>query len=105
MVRFASRCSGFGHGRLGKAALVSGPGVAHKFSEARVACDRADLVGGAPGLGQSPGCRLAQPMGGTVRQARLIALVSKPATKRGPLERLCPAWWSRTLGGLAARPR
>ena len=51
IARFASRCSGFGHGRLGKTPLVSGPGVAHKFRKARVTGDGPDLVRGSAGFG------------------------------------------------------
>src|SRR5262245_21029356 len=92
-VGFASRCSGFGHGRLSKAALVCGPRVAHKFRQARVACNCAYLMCGAPGLSQSPGRRLPQPMGRAVRQSRFVAFPAKPATKSGPLE------WPALPGG------
>src|SRR5262245_2890136 len=87
-LRFASRCSSFGHGRFGEASLVSGTGIPHEFREARVARDRADLMGGAPSLSQSPGCRLAQPMGRAMRKSRLVAFFPKPAAKSGPVEGL-----------------
>ena len=67
-------------------ALVRSPGVAHESRKARVAGNRADLMGGAAGLGQA--ARAAwRPREGAVRQARLIALSPEPAAKGGTLER------------------
>jgi hypothetical protein len=85
--RFASRCSGFGHGRLGKSPLVHGPCVSHKFRKARVASNRSDLVCGATGLCQAPSRSLAQPVGGTMRQSGRIALFPEPTAKCRSLKR------------------
>jgi hypothetical protein len=52
-----------------------------------MASDGRNLVRGAAGLGQSPRRRFAQAVGRTVRKARLIALLPKPAAKCGSLER------------------
>src|SRR5262245_46847306 len=80
--RFASRCSSFGHGCLGEAALVRRPRVAHELSEAGMSGDRANLVCGAASLGQSSSGRLAETMRRAVRQSGRIALLPEPVAER-----------------------
>jgi hypothetical protein len=53
-----------------------------------VAGDRRNLVLSASGLGESPGCRLAQAMRAAMKQTGLVALIAEPIAEASRGERL-----------------
>ena len=76
--RFANRCSGFGHGRLSKPALVHRLGVAHELAKAGMPGDCRNLVCRAASLGQASGCGLSQSVRRAMRKPRPVTFAPEP---------------------------
>src|SRR5215471_10637059 len=66
----------------GHARLVGCAGIAGHLVEALVTTDGGDLVGAAPSLGESPACRLAQPVRRAALEADTFAPLGEPCPER-----------------------